>query len=107
MRTKLALASALAAAAALFSPATAHADDAQDEALWRAFMALGVAAGPKAPQIAHTICKWAWNGTDLDDISNEVYQNNDVSYDQAEGMVAASILIYCPPAGVKTNGRVA
>lgn len=103
MRTKLALASVLAATATLFSPGLAHADDAQDEALWRAFMEIGVAAGPKAPQIAHTICRWAWNGTDLDDISDAVYQNNDVTYTQAQGMVAASILIYCPPAQRKVS----
>lgn len=97
MKAKLALASALAVAATLFSPGVAHADDEQDQALWDAFLSIGVAAGPKAVQVAHTICKWAWNGTDLDDIANQVYQDNDVTYDQAEDMVAASILIYCPP----------
>jgi ABC-type phosphate/phosphonate transport system substrate-binding protein len=103
MRTKLALASALAAAA-LFSPGVAVADDAQDDALWDAFLELGVIPGPHATQVARSICVAAQHGQRLDDVADVVYRDNDVSYEQAQGMVVASVMIYCPPGTPRGHG---
>lgn len=97
MKTKIA-ASLLALSALLFSAATAAATPGQDSEFWDILLANDIVPGPQAVQHARTICAALWSGrADVWDAVDAVYQDNDLSYDDATVFVASAIRIYCPP----------
>lgn len=100
MKRKIA-ASLLALSALLFSAAPASATPSQDSDFWDILLANNIVPGPQAVQHARTICAALWSGrADVWEVVDAVYQDNDLSYDDATAFVAASIAVYCPPADI-------
>lgn len=89
----------LAAGLALCSASPASATPGQDQRFWDILVANQIIPGPQAVNNAYTICSYVWSGrADVWDAVDAVYQDNDLSYRQAEIFVAAAISVYCPPA---------
>lgn len=96
MRKKFALISVAAATALLSSP-TANADRSQDQYFWDILIASDVIPGPRAIVNAHSVCAAVWSGeATVWDAVDKIYQQNDVSYLQAQIFVNAAIDVYCP-----------
>lgn len=98
MRKILATA-ALLAGLALSSAVPAAATPGQDQRFWDILVANQMIPGPQAVNNAYMICSYLWSGrADVWDAVDAVYQDNDLTYRQAEIFVAAAVSIYCPPA---------
>lgn len=89
---------ATATAVALSSAAPAGATPSQDQTFYNILLNNRIQPGSMAVYNARVICRevWAGNATVWDAVDN-VYENNDLSYNQAKIFVAAAIEVYCPP----------
>jgi hypothetical protein len=101
MKVKLVTATVLAAAALIGAPSS-NATPAQDQAFADTMDGVGIYLYPTAYGQARAICADVWNGWNPDYEVSTIWSYNPTwTYSQAQTFVAASILIYCPPADLQ------
>ena len=102
------IAPVIVAAALLFAPPVSANPD-QDQAFISMLQKYDVGAGSggyaRMIDAAHEICNAYHGGLTKWEVTQAIYSGNigHITYYQAQAIFAASVLVYCPPAGLPAN----